>query len=259
MQWSRNILPKETNENKVLEFVPQKFDLGTPNQALDYLNSKKEGSDFRMDEVIRIQTGVDKIEKVSEEEKIEVKALEKLKEIQEQAYKEAYDLGLEEGRKKAFEEHSAQIDDHIQQFAAVLQTMTTMKQQMLAFNEAHLVQVMFQMASRLCHQNLENNNPAIVEIIRKSVGLAQDEEEIVIRVSPQQFEFLETLKKETNRDYDFLRKVKLEPSHDVKSGGCVVETNYGEVDARIEQRINQLWEGLSDNMPKVKTKLDGNE
>jgi flagellar assembly protein FliH len=259
MQWSKNVLPKETNENKVLEFVPQKFDLGTPAQAVDYLKTKKEGSDFRMSDVIRVQTGIEQIEKVSEEEKVEARALEKLKEIQEGAYKEAYELGLDEGRKKAFQEYSAQIEEHLAQFGGLIQSMTTMKEQMLGFNESHLVQLMFHMASKIAHQHLEDNNPAIIEIIRNSVTLAQDEEEIVIRVSPQQYEFLEVLKRESNREYDFLKKIKLEPSNDVESGGCVVETNYGEVDARLQQRVEQLWQGLADLMPKVKTKLDSHE
>lgn len=250
---------KKNLSEKIMDFVPQEFDLGTPNQALDYLRIKKEGSDFRMNDVIRVQTGVEKIEKISEEEKIEVRALEKLKEIQEIAYKEAYQLGLDEGRKTAFNEHAARIEDHLEQFGNLLLTIEKMKTQMLTFNETHLIKLMYQMASRLAQKHLDNNNPAIVDIIRNSVSLAQDEEEIVVRVSLQQFEFLEELKKENNRDYDFLKKFKLEPGKDVASGGCVIETNYGEVDARLEQRVNQLWEGISDALPTVKTKLDGNE
>jgi flagellar assembly protein FliH len=259
MQWSKNFLTKEDTENTVLEFVPQKFELGTPNQAIEYLKTKKAGSDFQMSDVIRVQTGVDKIEKISEEEKIEFKALEKLKEIQESAYREAYALGLEDGRKKAFQEFSTQIEDHLQNMGNLIQTMTTMKEHLLAFNEAHLIKLMFHMASRLAYAELQNNNPAVVEVIKASVILAQDEENILVRVSQEQFDFLETLKKEHSHVYDFLDKIKLEPSPDIKPGGCVVETNYGEVDARIEQRINELWQGMVDHIPKVKDKLEGNE
>jgi flagellar assembly protein FliH len=259
MQWSKNFLRKDAAENKVLEFVPQKFELGTPNEAHEYLKSKKHGSDFQMSDVIRAQTGVDKIERVSEEEKIENRVLEKLKEIQEQAYKEAYQLGLDEGRIKAFEEFSAHIEENLKNFGALIKNIETLKIQMLNFNESHLVKLMYHMASRIAHTHLENNNLAIVEIIKTSVSLAQDEEEITVRVSDEQYNFLEQLKLETKREYDFLKKIKIEPSNQVSSGGCIVETNYGEVDARVEQRTRQLWEGLSDNLIKVKNKLVSNE
>ena len=259
MQWSKNFLRKDAAENKVLEFVPQKFELGTPTQARNYLNAKKHGSDFEMSDVLRIQTGIDQIEKINEEEKIEGKALEKLKEIQEKAYQEAYQLGLDEGKKKAFTDFSIHIQENLDRFAAVIGQVEKLKESLVSFNEAHLIKLMFHMASRLAHTQLENNNPLIVEIIKNSVNLAQDEEEIVVRVATEQFDFLEKLKTENGREYDFLKKIRLEPSAEVRPGGCIVETNYGEVDARIEQRTKQLWEGLIDNMPKVKNKLVGHE
>jgi flagellar assembly protein FliH len=114
---------------------------------------------------------------------------------------------------------------------------------------------MFQMASRLAKTELVNNNEAIVQVLRDAVGLAQDEENVTVRVSPTQFEFLETLKKETGREFEFIKKMKFEPDQEIADGGCIVETNYGEVDARIEQRMQQLWSVLSENMPKVKDKV----
>ena len=87
MQWSnanrvaKSVLSKEMAEKTVLEFVPVRFDLGTPEQALNYLAEKGKGSDFRMNDAVRVQTGIDQVEKGTEEERVEVAALEKLKEI----------------------------------------------------------------------------------------------------------------------------------------------------------------------------------
>ncbi|RYZ63978.1 MAG: flagellar assembly protein, partial [Proteobacteria bacterium] len=64
--------------------------------------------------------------------------------------------------------------------------------------------------------------------------------------------FIEELKKQTGRNFEFLKKVKIEASPEVTNGGCIVQTNYGEVDARVEQRIDSLWAAFQENMPKVK-------
>ncbi|MBO9666252.1 MAG: flagellar assembly protein [Bdellovibrio sp.] len=264
MQWSskqgvgahtKAVLSKEVADKTVLEFVPMRFDLGTPEQAMNYLAQKKAGSDFRMNDAIRVQTGIDQVEQVSEEEKIEAAALDKLKEIQEAAYQEAYNLGLEEGRKEAFEKVSAEIAERMQGLDELLLGVKELKSEMASFNESHLIKLAFHMAGRLAKAELETNNEAMVQILRDAVGLAQDEENITVHVSQDQFEFLETLKKETGRDFEFAKKIRFEPSADIKAGGCIVETNYGEVDARIEQRMEQLWSVLSENMPKVKDKV----
>lgn len=261
MQWSnrasKSILTKEVADKTVLEFVPMRFDLGTPEQAMNYLAEKKKGSDFRMNDAVRVQTGIDQVEKGNDEEKVEVAALEKLKEIQEGAYQEAYRLGLEEGRKEAFEQVSADIAERMTGLDSLLLAIKDLKKEMSGFNESHLLKLMFQMASRLAKTELQNNNEAMVGILRDAVGLAQDEEEITVHVSQSQFDFLEELKSETGREFEFIKKIKFEPNAEVADGGCIVETNYGEVDARIEQRVEQLWSVLSENMPKVKNRIAG--
>lgn len=265
MQWSNSgssgispkikaVLPKDVAEKTVLEFVPARFDLGTPEQAMQYLAEKRNGSDFRMNDAVRIQTGVDQVEQSTEEEKVEVAALEKLKEIQEGAYAEAYKLGLEEGRKEAFEKVSAQIAERMQSLDTLLNGIKNLKSEMTAFNEAHLIKLVFQMAARLAKTELDGNNEAMIKILKDAVSLSQDEENITVRVSQKQFEFLEELKKETGRELEFIKRIRFEPSAEVSDGGCIVETNYGEVDARIEQRIEQLWSVLSENIPKAKDK-----
>lgn len=254
---AKSVLPREMAEKTVLEFVPVRFDLGTPEQALGYLAEKKKGSDFRMNDAVRIQTGIDQVEKTSDEETVEVAALEKLKLIQEAAYEEAYQLGLEEGRKAAFEKVSSEISERMESLDVLLTGIKELKTEMTSFNESHLIQLTFQMAARLAKTSLEGNNEAMVQILRDAVSLSQDEENITVRVSQSQFEFLEELKKETGRELEFLKRIRFEPSDEVSDGGCIVETNYGEVDARIEQRIEQLWAVLSENIPKVKDRIAG--
>ncbi len=255
MPWSKAVLTKIAAREVVLEYVPKKFELGTPKQALEYLEHKKRGADFRLNETIRVQTGVDAIEKENEEEKVEARALELLKEIQESAYKEAYDLGISEGRHEAFTKFTREIEAKLSDTENLLKSLEDAKKEIINFNEAHMVQLVFQVATKIARVEVERNDQAVVEILRSAITLAQDEEEITVRISPEQHEFVEELKKQSGRQFEFLKKVKFEPSPEVSIGGCIVETNYGEVDARVEQRIQSLWNVFLENMPKVKPKV----
>jgi flagellar assembly protein FliH len=255
MPWSKAILPKIAAKAVVLEYTPKKFELGTPKQALEYLEHKKRGADFRLNETIRIQTGVNEIEAENEEEKVEARALQLLKEIQESAYKEAYNLGLSEGRHEAFSKYTKEIEEKLSDTETLLKSLEEAKKELINFNEAHMVRLVFQVATKLARVEVERNDQAVIEILRSAITLAQDEEEITVRVAPAQHEFVEELKKTSGRQFEFLKKVKFEPSPEVSVGGCIVETNYGEVDARVEQRVASLWEAFAENMPKVKPKV----
>lgn len=258
MPWfSKAVLKKDDAVEQVLEYSPTKFQLGTPAQALDYLEGKKHGADFRMSDVIRVQTGVDKMEQDDFEEQIENRVLEKLKTIEEQAYGEGYKLGLEEGEKRAFDEKSKLIQGQVDELSSVVNAIRNIKKDMTSFNEAHLVELLFHMASKLAQNHLEYDNQPIIEIIKQAVELAQSEENVVVHLSEKQISFIETLQSQKKVEFDFLEKVKLVADPNVMSGGCIVENNYGEVDSRIEQRIAKLWENLKENLPRVKAKLVG--
>lgn len=258
MPWSnKSVLKKADAAEKVLEYSPTKFQLGTPAQALDYLETKKRGADFRMNDVIRVQTGVEKIEQDSYEERVENRALEKLKVIQEQAYQEGYKLGLEEGQKRAFDENEKLIQESLNELSQVITSLKNMKKDMCHFNEAHLVQLLFHMASKLAQDHLEYEQQPVVEVIRQAVELAQGEENVIVHLSEKQMSFIENLQSQKKVEFDFLDKVKLVGNQGITPGGCIIETNYGEVDARVEQRIEKLWANIKENLPRVKTKLVG--
>lgn len=256
MQWSRSVLPKEVAESKVMEYTPQKIDLGSPKQALEYIE-RKHGSDFRMNESVQIHTGVDRIEQLSDEERVEQRALEMLADIQQKAYQEAQALGLEDGRKQAFQEASAMIAEKLDHLEALLGSLTRVKEEILSQNEAHMIKLLYHMASRVAGVHLEQDNQAVVEVLRNAVALAQEEENVRVEMHPSQVEFIEELRKQNGREFEFLKKIRFEPSERIKAGGCVVETNYGEIDARVETRLEKLWETLKDVVPKVKDSVSG--
>ncbi|MBX3039498.1 MAG: flagellar assembly protein [Bdellovibrionaceae bacterium] len=256
MPWSKSYLPKEIASEKVLEFVPQKIDLGTPETAKQYVQ-RKPGSDFRMNEQVQIHTGVDQIEKASDEERSERRALEMMAEMQENAYQEAYQLGLDDGRKKAFDENSLMIEKKMGELDDLLKRIATMKEQILSQNETHMVKLLFHMAARVAMKELSQDEKSIVDVIRSAVSLAQEEEDVRIQLSPDQIDFIETLKKQTGREIEFLKKIRFEPNPEIQPGGCVVETNYGEIDSRVETRIAQIWDSIVDTLPRVKDRITG--
>ncbi|MCB0370568.1 MAG: flagellar assembly protein, partial [Bdellovibrionales bacterium] len=117
MPWfNRSVLKKDKAENRVIEFTPTKFDLGTPLQALEYMEERKSGSDFLMNPVIQVQTGVEQLQKENIDTIAEGLALDKIKEIQEDSYKAGYELGLDEGRNKAYQEKMDELSEKINNF-----------------------------------------------------------------------------------------------------------------------------------------------
>ncbi|MGZ3689963.1 MAG: FliH/SctL family protein [Pseudobdellovibrio sp.] len=259
MRWS-SILKENTKEQEgevtILDYTPKQFNFGTPEAALTYIQEKEFGSDFVMSDVLRTTTGVEEIERLSEEQKIEEKVLEKISDIQADAYKQAYDLGFEEGTKKAIEDKTAELEQKLDELHALTVTLTKIKEEMVHQNEAHMMRMIYEIASRLAFDHVNEKQEVVLHIIKKSIEEAQADENVNVRVSTSQLEFLDQLKQSTNREFDFLKKVKFEGADNVSVGSCIVETNYGVIDARIEERVNKLWLELKQAIPKVKSVIE---
>ena len=260
MRWSSILKPEtgdeQSQEVTVLNYTPKQFDFGTPGAALDYLDQKEFGSDFVMSDVLRQMTGVEEIERQSEEQKIEEKVLEKISEVQGDAYKQAYDLGFEEGTKKAIEDKTSELQQKSAELDALAENLLKIKEEMIYQNEAHIVRMIYEIASRLAFDHVTEKQDVVLQIIKKSVEEAQAEENINVRVAISQLDFLEQLRQSNGRENEFLKKVKFEGAENVSVGSCIVETNYGVIDARIEERVDKLWKEMKQALPKVKSPIE---
>lgn len=260
MRWS-SVLKKDKSTDvqsdlSVLDYTPKQFEFGPALVAEEYLREKERGSDFVMSDVMRTTTGIEEIEKQSEEKKIEQKVLEKLATLQKEAYEQAYNLGLEEGHKKAYDDKSSELSAQVQGFLQLCGSLNNIKEEMIHQNEAHIVRLIYDLACRIAFDHIEENKDSVVQVIKKAIEKAQAEENINILVSNEQLALLESLKQENHRDTEFLKKVKLESSDQVSVGSCIVETNYGVIDASIEQRVIKLWTELKQSIPKVKSPIE---
>lgn len=262
MRWSSLIKSKtdDSEQNKtVLEYQPREFVLGTPAAALDYLERKKQGSDFVLSDVLRATTGVEEIEKQSEESRIEQKVLERIALIQKQAYDEGFQLGRDEGFAAALEKRNNEINRGLSDLHDVLNSVQNLKPDLISNNESHIMNLIYQIAEKLAYDHIEQKPEVVLEVIRRAIHTAQAEEEVTVLVAPEQVQFLESYKNSDNEKYEFLENIRLQPSDQIQAGGCVVETNYGAIDARIEERFKKVWSELSAAIPKVKDRVESSD
>ncbi|MCM2280740.1 MAG: FliH/SctL family protein [Bdellovibrionaceae bacterium] len=248
-----SVLDKDQAEKVVVTYTPRKFPLVISPVAKEFFahQSAQGKSSFRIDPVNAVQTGIAELERVSIEEKVEILALEKVKQIQEEAYQQAYQLGLDEGRERALASHQRDLEEKLGALDQLVSRIGSLKTELTTANESYLMKLLYYMASRVAMDEIHARPEVILSILRQSVEDAQSEEKVTVRVSRQDYEFISSAKEKLGKDVEFVKRIKFEESDSIAPGGCVVETNYGSVDATIEKRLIKLWETIAEKMPKV--------
>lgn len=255
---AKSILTKEEADKIAVAFTPRKFPLAITAAASDFVALQAQQTEsgfqpsFRIDRIVADQTGVAELERLSIEEKVEREALARLKDLQEEAYQQAYQLGLDEGREQAFQEQKAVLEEKVRHLDEVLNAIIDLKTQLVTFNETHIMKLVYYLARRIALDEIAEKPEVILPVLRQAISGAQADETITVYLSPSDLEFVEQTKEKLGKDFESLKKARLEASEEIQSGGCVVETNYGDVDATVEQRLEKLWTNLAEKLPRVK-------
>lgn len=251
MRLSNFIRKEEENTRGVLNYEPRKLSQEIPTQAQSFMKEQPDADDqnFRMNELISKQTGIFESEKKQAEEEVNKKVLERVQEFQEKAYKEAYDLGLKEGTKKAFETNNEKIAMMLEEFSTLLASVSAMKKELHHQNESNIVDLVYYCAEKLVHKELEKDQTLIPNIIKDVIESLDSKENISIRINDQDFQGIQVLMNSTSKDLDTFNKIKFHPSPEIQKGGCIFETDHGLVDATLEERFKKLWDVLNGNKP----------
>ncbi len=248
-----SVLEKDEAEKLAVPYTPRKFPQAVSPAAKEFVSRRTPQAEasFRIDPLNALQAGVAELDRISVEQRVERLAMEKVQRIRDEAYQEAFQSGLDEGRERAFSESREVLDGKLAHLGELLAGIAALKADLVTANEAHLMKLLFFMARRVAMDEVRARPEVILPVLRQAVESAQSEEKIVAKVSRSDFEFIQAAAGKLGKGLEFVARVELEESDAIRPGGCVVETNYGSVDASIERRVERLWETISEKLPKA--------
>ena len=121
MPSSKNIINKENADSMAINYEPMPIGSQISDQAMEYVDNHDARGDFRVDKVVAEYVGIDELEKESQAKEVAKSALKLSQEVQENAYKEAYALGLKEGTEKAYQEEKTRIESEMENFKVLIE------------------------------------------------------------------------------------------------------------------------------------------
>lgn len=247
-----NVITSEEVEKVVYDYVPRTFIAEPTERAKDYVEGDEtQETDFQLSDLSARQAGITQLNKERQAAVIDELVLEKLKEVQEQAYREAYDLGVAEGAERAFVEMKEEFVARLAGIDEMLRAMDQVKKRLFDHNEAHLVQLTYLIARKISLATIEQDSEFIKKFVLNLLEEVHDEEQVVLKLSPDDLYFLEGLRDRNIKETEVFQTVRMEVDEHIEGGGCIVETNYGVIDATLDKRVDKIWDLLKSRFPKL--------
>ncbi len=162
-------------------------------------------------------------------ENIKAKAREVLQDAErdyEDERQRGYEDGLEEGRGT---------------WSQKLMEAATAKEKMLQDAEPQIIRMVMDIAEKVIGRAVEKG--AVVEVIKKTIEESSGKK-ITVKIHPKDWETVKAREQELVSALDQRRSISVREDESVGPGGCIVETELGTVDARLELQLKAIRNAL---------------
>lgn len=159
------------------------------------------------------------------------------RQLVEQARQEADEIrqqAREQGRKEAMQECN-------QRLAKARKEYSKLKKRA----EHDMVTMAFHIARRIIGRAIELDPKVVTDIVGEVLVSARGREQIVVRVHPDDHEHVEAMRDDYVRSLDGI-PVYFEADAELERGGCVIETESGRIDARLDTQLEVLRQAVMD-------------
>jgi type III secretion protein L len=144
---------------------------------------------------------------------------------------------LEAARKEGY-------DQGLQLWHAAVEEANAVRDRRLADSESELVQLAVRIAEKIIGEELRLNPQAILSIARQCLQWLRRERSLMLRVSPAELSLLRESIDSLREVAGPQRSIEVIGDPGISPGGCIVESEYGVIDARLETQIRSMEEIL---------------
>lgn len=202
--------------------------------------------------VIRQQAATeaeDIIKKAEEKAKeITLEAETKRDKITGDAYKDGFDKGSEDGYNQGKQEAQRLID----RLHTILEKTIDKRQQILDETEQQIVELVLLISRKVVKTISENQRSVVMQNILQALRKVKGRGEVTIRVNLADLDLTTEHTKDFMQAVESVKNITVAEDSSVERGGCIIETDFGAIDARISSQMNELEQKILEISP-IKT------
>lgn len=163
-----------------------------------------------------------------------------LEKVKDEAFKDGFDKGKKEGEKLL----RLELEALMRSLSESLLVLDSFREKLLKDSENEVVALILGATKKITKREITTNKDIIVTVIKNAIKCLTDRREIIIRIHPGDYTLIEENKVEFFGHIDDLKNISFREDDTVGEGGCLIESRFGEIDARIETQLERLEDGI---------------
>ncbi len=164
--------------------------------------------------------------------------------IEEAAHVQGYKVGFEAGRAAGVAAAEEAMSLSVQRLAVLVNGIHESHASFFRSAERQVVDLALQIAGKVVEREVENMPDMAINVIRAALEEMDARTAVRVRVNPADEELLRRRWSQVVPAGIGADRIELQQDERVQSGGAVIETTHGQVDAQLESKLAQLGNAL---------------
>jgi flagellar assembly protein FliH len=158
--------------------------------------------------------------------------------------KEAYEKGFAEGQKAGGEVGEKMAEALLNQYSASVEALNRLRGEIFATSEREVIRLALEIARKIIKREVAIDEELILALVKVALDRVADRALISVRVNPKDHAAMARHHAALSDADALSESVKLIEDPLIGRGGCVIETESGTIDARIEEQLREIERGF---------------
>jgi len=243
----------EEEKSKLIQKAYDEADAIRKNAEEEALNEVKS----RIDSAI-------KDKQIAEEEAIRIKndALAEAKKIRNQAteekeriFDETRELGFKEGNENGWKEGRGEVERLIERLHKILDAAIGKRQEIIEQTETQLIDLVLLITRKVIKVISENQKNVVINNIVQALNKLKSRGDVAIRVNLLDLDLTTEHVRDFMKMAENVKSVTVLEDSSVDKGGAIIETDFGQIDARIFSQLREIEEKILELVPIRDSKI----
>ncbi|MBU1221338.1 hypothetical protein KKF34_02540 [Myxococcota bacterium] len=160
---------------------------------------------------------------------------------------EGYRVGMEEGIAR----YEIEIEKIRASLGSGLERMTTKVREIKENYMNVVTDLSLMIVSKVLGNSAADNREMVFKYIKEALSYIDDEEKIVLKLNPDDYEYLKKSHSHFIDDFNSYRGYRVEATGEIMFGGCILEYSGGRIDNTLDTRFEQIKKSLESENENV--------
>ncbi len=157
-----------------------------------------------------------------------------------QIEKTAYENGFRQGEKAGLEIAERKIEAMMRRYADTIQEIGGLKPAFYARAEHEVVRLALEVAKKIVHREVQVDREIIQTLVKVALSHVAVKSAVKVRLHPADYSYMLDHRADSPRSIENEGDLVLIADKTIERGGCLIETECGDIDARIEEEFREV-------------------